>query len=300
MDNPLALALERLLEGPFSLLLGDHWRHQVPAEGGFHQRLREELANTGESPPPEHLPTSALAQQYLLRLGEKELDFVFQETLGNEGISPSLLEMLARGLWPGVHVTLLRLPLLECILAEHRPELTLHVIQPPEPGGKRATVMRREAGGKRWERLARPPAVLDLERDLVVLRLYRGYLPSNLRDRPLLTEDDFLLGVHALEQMLPTDLADAIQGVLLRNPALLMGLSMLSWEHRMLLYRLFGQRALPLDSLVVVEPGRQEECRLWEEGRGLPGKSPLRNAFEASAEVLLGLLGARGSRGRAS
>jgi CHAT domain-containing protein len=300
LDNPLALALERLREGPFSLLLGDQWGHQRPALEGFHQRLREEIANTGTAPPPEHLSTSALAQQYLLLLGEKELDFVFQETLGDEETPPPLLEALARGLKPGVHVTLLRLPLLERALAEHQPGLTLHVIQPPEPGGKRATVMRREAGGKRWERLARPPALLDLERELVVLRLYRGYLPQNLRDRPLLTEDDFLLGVNALEQMLPPDLADAIQSALLRNPALLLGLSMLSWDHRMLLYRLFGQRALPAGSLAVVEPGGQEECRLWEEGRGLPGKAQLRNVFEAQAEVLTELFGARSAGGQAS
>jgi len=299
-DNPLALALEPLLEAPFSLLLGDQWGHQRPALEDFHQRLREELANTGGAQPPEHLATSALAQQYLLRLGEKELDFVFQETLGDEGTPPPFLGMLARGAKPGVHVTLLRLPLLEQALAEHRPELTLYVIQPPEPGGKRATVMRREAGGKRWERLARPPAMLDLERELVVLRLYRGYLPPNLHDRPLLTEDDFLLGVHALEQMLPPDLADAIQSALLRHPTLLLGLSMLSWNHRMLLYRLFGQHALPSGSLAVVEPGGQEECKLWEEGRGLPGKAPLRNVFETSAEVLTELLVARGSGQRAS
>jgi hypothetical protein len=297
-DNPLALALERLLVGPFSLVLGEQGGHPRAALEGFHQRLREELSDTG-APPPEHLSTSALAQRYLLRLGDKELDFAFQETLGAEE-APPLLEALARGLRPGVHLTLLRLPLLERALAEHRPELTLYAIQPPEPGGKRATVMRREAGGKRWERLARPPSLLDLERELVVLRLYRGYLPPNLHDRPLLTEDDFLLGVHALEQMLPPDLADAIQSALLRNPALLLGLSMLSWDHRMLLYRLFGQHPLPSGSLAVVEPGAQEECRLWEEGRGLPGKAPLRNVFEASAEVLTALLEARGSGGEAS
>ncbi|REG22475.1 CHAT domain-containing protein [Archangium gephyra] len=300
MDNPLTLALERLLEGPFSLLLGDHWGQQGPALDSFHQRLREELAHAGVAPPPEHLSTSALAQQYLLRLGEKELDFVFQETLGGEETPPPLLELLARGSKPGVHVTLLRLPLLERALAEHRPELTLYVIQPPEPGGKRATVMRREAGGKRWERLARPPALLDLERELVVLRLYRGYLPPNLHDRPLLTEDDLLLGVHALEQMLPPDLADALQSALLRHPALLVGLSMFSWDHRMLLYRLFGSQALPPGSLAVVEPGGQQECGLWEEGRGLPGKAPLRNVFEASGEVLTALLEAQGSGGRTS
>jgi hypothetical protein len=299
-DNPLALALERLLEGPFSLLLGDQWGHQRPALEDFHQRLREELAHTGGAPPPEHLATSALAQRYLLRLGEKELDFVFQETLGSEETPPPLLELLARGARPGVHVTLLRQPLLERALAEHRPELTLYVIQPPEPGGKRATVMRREAGGKRWERLAQPPALLDLERELTVLRLYRGYLPQNLRDRPLLTEDDFLLGVHALQQMLPPDLADAIQSALLRNPALLLGLSMLSWDHRMLLYRLFGQHTLPSGSFAVVEPGGQEDRGLWEEGRGLPGKAPLHHVFEASAEELTALLAARDSGGGAS
>ncbi|AKJ03749.1 Glutamate synthase [NADPH] large chain [Archangium gephyra] len=161
-------------------------------------------------------------------------------------------------------------------------------------------MMRREAGGKRWERLARPPALLDLERELVVLRLYRGYLPPNLHDRPLLTEDDLLLGVHALEQMLPPDLADALQSALLRHPALLVGLSMFSWDHRMLLYRLFGSQALPPGSLAVVEPGGQQECGLWEEGRGLPGKAPLRNVFEASGEVLTALLEAQGSGGRTS
>jgi hypothetical protein len=94
--------------------------------------------------------------------------------------------------------------------------------------------MQRRAGGSRWERLREPPAALDTGREVVVLRLCSGYLPSRHFSRPLLTEDDYLLGIRSLASLLPPELADPIQSVLSPRPLLFIGLSQLNWSHRML------------------------------------------------------------------
>jgi hypothetical protein len=102
--------------------------------------------------------------------------------------------------------------------------------------------------------------------------------------RPLITEDQYLLGINDLESMLPLELADALMGELNHRPALLLGLSMLTWHHRMLLYRLFGKRPMPNGSLVVLEPGETER-ELWERGRILPARAGVQ-VIELSAKDL--------------
>ncbi len=197
---------------------------------------------------------------------------------GTPGKASPLIDALARRLMPGVHITLLRLPLLELALAEQQPERSLYVVQPPGLEGREgrtALVKHREPGARRWENvdLKRMP-MLDLDREVVVLRLYRGYLPPNIFMRPLVTEDDYLLGIQDLEDMLPSvpiELVDEIGQKLKRRPMLLMGMSLLAWHHRMLLYRLFRDRPLPDGSVVVLEPGMRERD-LWEAGQCLPGK----------------------------
>ena len=120
--------------------------------------------------------------------------------------------------------------------------------------------------------------MLDPEQDLIVLRLYRGYLPPSVFMRPLLTEDDYLLGVTGLDTLLGQDLADPLMGVLNTRPALILGISMLEWHHRILLYRLFGPRPLQSGSVVVLEPG--------ERGAGAVGAQAHPSPREAGVEVL--------------
>src|SRR5262249_3703502 len=119
---PPSPALQRLLERPFTLLLGDQWKDENLVLEGFRERLCEGLADEGVAALPG-LPLSALTERYALRYGERELDSELQEVFGSAGTSSPVITALARRLVPGVHVTLLRLPVLELALAEQRPEL---------------------------------------------------------------------------------------------------------------------------------------------------------------------------------
>ncbi|MFY0563722.1 CHAT domain-containing protein [Archangium lansingense] len=279
-----APALHRLLEQPFTLVLGDRWKDERVMLDGFRERLRQTLTRKVGSLPAE-LSMSTLTQHYALHFGEKDLDEVFQDAFGDAAAALPLIGALARKLRPGFHVTLLRLPLLELALAEEQPERTLYVIQPSGAAdGGRATVRKREGGGKSWEKLRELPESFDLSKELVVLRHYCGYLPPHVFMRPLLTEDDYLLGINELEAMLPLELADSLMGELNIRPVLLLGLSMLTWHHRMLLYRLFGKRPLPSGSLVILEPGEKER-ELWERGRILPARAGVQ-VLELSASEL--------------
>jgi CHAT domain-containing protein len=283
--SPPDPALARILEQPFSLVLGDRWEEEDPILHGLRERLLGELTQKTGSVSPE-LPLITLAQHFALRIGQEALDYEFQEVFGQTDFMPPLVSQLARRLGAGVHVTLLRLPVLEQALAEQHPELTLLVIQPSSRADGQAVMMRREAGGGRWERLREVPAPPDTERDVVVLRLSSGYLPSHHFSRPLLTEDDYLLGVRSLSRLLPFELVEPIQSVLSVRPLLLVGMSLMTWCHRMLLYQLFGRRALMRGSVALLDP-RTHEQEVWEEGRGLPGRMGVR-ALETTDEELVG------------
>jgi hypothetical protein len=277
-------ALGHLLEQPFSLLLGDVWEEQHPELRALFERLRQRLVRKLGADLPV-MPLSMLAQHFALRIGEDALGQEFQDVFGTVEYMPPLADTLSRSLSAGVHVTLLHLPVLELALARHRPELTINVIQPSWQEAGSFTVFRREGGLQRWERLHdEVPPAFEVERELVVLRLCAGYLPPKLFSRPVLTEDDYLLGARGLEHVLPPELTDPVLGVLKRRPALLMGLSMLSWSHRMLLHHLFGGAPLPRDSLAIVDP-RSLEHDIWESGKGLPGSQGVM-VFETRDEEL--------------
>ncbi len=268
--GPLPTPLRLLLNQPFSMLLGDRWSDERSALEDFRSRLRQGLEDA-RVPAPSGLPMSALTQRYVFRMGKDSLDSEFQDVFGRMDESLPLVDALALRMGPGVHVTLLRRPVLELALARQRKDLTLYVAQPPEPGQKRAPLMRREAGREVWESLDVLPASLDLRKDVLLLRLYRGYMPREHFEQPLLTEDDYLLGVRELESMLSPELSDELLAILRARPVLLLGMSMLTWHHRMMLYRLFEERPLPRGSLALLEPGESER-ELWVAGTSLPGR----------------------------
>ncbi|WNG47122.1 CHAT domain-containing protein [Archangium minus] len=282
--SPPSPVLAQLLEQPFSLVLGDRWEEESPILRDLRNRLQGELTQKTGDVPPE-LPLSTLAEHFALRIGHDELDYEFQDVFGQTDFMPPLVRLLARQLGAGVHITILRLPLLEQAIAEAHPELTLYVIQPSSRADRHAVIMRRQAGERRWERLREVPAALDTEREVVVLRLCSGYLPAHHFSRPLITEDDYLLGIRSLASLLPFELADSIQSVLSLRPILLVGLSQLSWCHRMLLYQLFGRRALMRGSVAILDP-RTREKEVWEEGRGLPGETGVR-ALDSTDDELM-------------
>ncbi|WP_437622746.1 hypothetical protein [Sorangium sp. So ce1151] len=294
----LDLLRERLrVESPHVLHFLGHGRvrdgkSERPALDGFRDRLLKEVDRPPGAAPPG-LPMSALAQRFALRCGADTLEAEFQHAFRAAAAIPPLFAALARSLGPGVHTTLLRTPVLEQALAEHQPDRRIYAIQPDRES---TVVLLREPGGARWARLAGSSPSIDPEEDIVVLRLYRGFRPDDAFSAPLLTEDDYLLGFRELEKALPPESADDILDALATEPALLMGLSLHLWDHRMLLYRLFGKRPLPRRSLAVVEP-EDGERELWEKGTSLPGKEGVA-VIEASAEELGAWLGAGANGGR--
>jgi hypothetical protein len=277
--------LDKLLSRPFSLVLGDRLHTDRAALRGFRERL---LAELGASEPSlAHLPMSTLAQRFAQRRGADTLEAEFQAAFRAGGPVSPLFTALARKLGPGVHTTLLRTPVLEQALAEQRKDRTLYAIQPDRES---TAVLRRPAGGDRWERLVAPVPPIDPDRDIAVLRLYRGYRADDAYSAPLLTEDDYLLGFRELPRALPPESADDLLDAVATQPALVTGLSLLTWHHRMLLHHLFGARPAPRRSLVAVDPS-DDEHDLWEKGTSLPGKEGIA-VLDATADELTAWLDA--------
>jgi hypothetical protein len=287
--EPAVRSLLELIQQPCSLLLGDAW-------GNALEELRKKLGEKLLEAPwaaTEALPMSALAQRYALRWGEEKLSPRFQEAVGELIPSMPLVEALARRLGPGFHLTLLRQPVLELALAARRPELPLYVLQPLK-SEDRSLLIRQHVAGRGWVSLEELPASLDTKRDVIVVRLYRGYLPDRVFGPPLLTEDDYLRNVRELESVLPPQLANMILSALDSQPALLLGMSLLSWDHRHLLQCLF-KRPLPRRSTVVLEPG-DATGESWRMGRGLPGGLGVQ-AVHVAASELAALIEALGDGG---
>jgi len=273
----LAPAVSRLLAKPFSLILGDRSREQRRPLEAFRDRLHKELAKAAITTPPT-IPMSMLAQRFALYRGEPKLGAEFQKTFRSGAPPPAFIEALARVLSPGVHTTLLRYPWLELCAAEHQPERTIYVIQPGEEG---TLILRRAASEADWEEIAAPEDI-DAAKDIILFRPYGGYTPEHVFSKPLLTEDDYVFGTTDIESALPRDLANEILGALCYRPALLLGLSVHTSHHRMLMQRLYP-RGIPRGSLAVLDPEEGERA-LWEKGAGLPGKREGAEVLEASPE----------------
>lgn len=271
--------LARIVRTPFSLVLGDRWKDDRVALDKFRDKLQKELAKTVE--PPAGLSMSALAQWFALYRGSDKLGSEFQKAFRAELEPPPVVTAMARLLCPGVHTTLLRNPWLELSVAEAQLDRTIYVIQPGDDG---ALVMKREAGADDWEELDAPPVDVNIDEEILILRPYRGYTPEQVFTRPLLTEDDYYLRLRELWSLLPVDLVNAILRTIGRRPALLLGLSMLTAHHRMLLHNLHT-RGVPRESLAVVDQV-DRESKLWESGAGLPGKNEGVEVVETNVEAL--------------
>ncbi|WP_437293118.1 CHAT domain-containing protein [Sorangium sp. So ce426] len=274
-------ALGRMLGKPFSLLLGDRFRGQRPLISGFRDKLHKELAKAA-APAAPGLSMSSLAQRVALHRGVPKLDAEFQKTFRGGAPPPPFIEALARAVGPGVHTTLLRHPWLEQAVAEKHPRRTIYVLHQGDQG---LILLCREAGGTDWEELDAPPETIDPEQEIVLFRPYGGYTPEHVFARPLLTEDDYQLSLRDLDGALPRDLANAILSTLSYRPALLLGMSVVTGHHRLLLHRLYP-RGVPRGSLAVIDP-EDAERELWKKGSGLPGKNEgLDDVIEASMEDL--------------
>jgi hypothetical protein len=273
--------LRALLERPFSLLIGD--RHDRPALDVLRGKI-------DGKPPSPALPLPTVAQRFVFRHGSTKLGMEFQDACQVSGPSPPLLDEVAHRAGPGIHVSLLRHPVLEEALARCHPDRTLSVILPHDQA---AAVCQRRAHGTTWDRLDEAPKI-DLDQEIVVLRLYRGLTPRRLFIAPLLTEDDYLFDLPELDSVLPRPLVDALLCSLYARPALCLGLSLEAWDHRVALHRLFRRRPLGVGSLAVLDPGDPQR-ELWGGGAGLPGKAGVA-VVEAAEDQLAAMLARSGPR----
>ncbi len=274
-------ALEQLLDTSHGLVL-DRGAAGEDLDGlqRFRSSLERALRAAGES-EGETLALGTLTQRYALYAGQGRLNRMFQKSLAlGESLSiPPIVDALGATLRPGVHVTLLWLPVLEHALLRHHADRTIYVVQTgyPNSGEKRVVLVRAPTDGG-WDELEDVPEHLDLARDYVVLRLYGGYSPEEnpILTTPRITEDDFIQGLMELGELLPPDWESQLMGWLRMHPALCLGISVLEWRHRMLLQWLFDYRAAPEGSVVLLGP-EEREAELWRrQGASLPGRGKIR------------------------
>lgn len=286
--QPIAIppSLTRIIRAPFSLVLGDRWQDEREARLKFRSKLHNELRQASIS-LPEGLPMGTVAQWFALHRGPAKLGTEFQKSFQATMTPPAIVSAIARWLGPGVHTTLLRNSWLESSLAAEQPTRTIYVIQPDDD---KALFMRRQAHADDWEDLDILPKNLNINEDIVVLRPYRGYTLYNTYVRPLLTEDEYHLRLRELweTKIMPADLANAMLRVLAYRPALILGLSMLTAHHRMLLHNLFVD-GIPRESVAVIDPQDQESA-LWRSGGGLPGARRDIDIVETAEQALSGIL----------
>lgn len=297
-SGELPPALAGLLKGAFSLILGEAWADGATLDlyGRLREGLREALQAAGEACDGAG-PLFSLAQRYALKAGRVRLDRLFQKILyavHSRHDAPAIIDAIARHLRPGVHTTLLWLPLLEHAITRYHPDRTVYVIQPGPPGHEeRRLVMVRAPGSDEWEEIEALP-VLRLEADFVVLRLYGGYSPESapILMSPQLTEDDHIQGLFDLRDIIPPAWENTLMGWVRTRPVLCLGVSALDWRHRMLLRHLFDQRPPPSGSLALLGVDQGED-EIWEKrGAGLPGTGHFAIVRESTEALVDGLRGA--------
>jgi hypothetical protein len=280
----LAPALSALLERPFSIVLGDMEEDRAT----LRQELAQFMVDNGDK-PSEGMPLSAMTQRCLLRFGQEVLHSLFQQALTSFAHTPSpLVGALGRIVPPGVHVTLLFRPDLERALAEHQPSRTVYAIQPSISGGGKPRVVKRAAGTTAWKMEPVLPKRIDLEREIVMLRMYGGYSAEArpIFSQPVLTEDDHINGVLGVEGRSSPAWLEELLGLPRTRAGLLIGLSALDWRHRMLLRWLYDQRPAPKDTIAILPPTADpSEPEIWETGGGLPGNGRVASIFEEYASL---------------
>ncbi len=264
-EDGLADAIQTLLKQPFTLLLGDTG-HDSTAD--LHDQLRQSLQTTLETPDAKdnQTPLHALAQRYALSAGRSRVERMLQRVLksahARQEPSP-FLEALAPQMPPGVHCTLLWLPLLEHAIARHHPDRHVYVVLPGTEEDVRQIVLWRPPGSDDWDELESLPPI-QLDRDFVILQLYGGYTPeaTSTLFRPQITEDDHIERFAELRHMLPSVWRSRVLSCIRMRPIMCVGISALDWRHRTLLRWLFDRRPLPEHSVAVLT--QQAEGPMWE------------------------------------
>ncbi|WP_437721675.1 CHAT domain-containing protein [Sorangium sp. So ce861] len=277
----LSPALQSLLERPFTMVLGN----LEEGRAALRTELLAFMKESGDT-APESLSLSALTQRCALKFGQESLHTLFQQALMTslEEPGPPLARALARFVAPGVHITLLWRPHMERAIAEAHPQRNVFAIQPSRLGtGGKPLVMKRAAGAATWRMEPVLPKRFELDRDVVILRLYGGYSagPRPILSHPVLTEDDHIHGfLGALGLDPPVWMEELLSRPRVQS-GLFVGLSALDFRHRMLLRWLYDQRQAPSDSLALLASDADpSEPEIWESGCGLPGGGRIASVIE--------------------
>ncbi len=280
----LAPPLQMLLDKPpFTLVVGDIDEDR--------ELLRKELLaflhENGDTPDPT-LPLSVITQRCMLKFGEEVLQSLFQQTIASspQDERPLLLDAMGALVPPGVHVTLLWRPHLERSIAEQQPDKTLYAIQVSMTSSNaKPRTVKRAAGTSSWKMEPTMPKRFDVDRDIIILRMYGGYSPESrpIFSQPVLTEDDH---IHGLLGERPPQWLEELLAWPRTQPGLFLGLSVLDWRNRLLLRWLYDQRPAPKDSLAILPPAVDpSEPEIWDTGGGLPGTSRIAAIIEESNDL---------------
>ncbi|WP_148313632.1 CHAT domain-containing protein [Sorangium cellulosum] len=282
----LAPALQGLLEGAFTMIVGD----LDDDRAALRKDITSFMQENGDT-RVEGLSLSTLTQRCVLRFGQEVLHSLFQQSLtqAQPAELPPLIEALARFVRPGVHVTLLWRPHLERAVAAAHPQRTVYAIQPSMVGSSgKPRVVKRAAGATSWKMEPLLPKRFDLESEIVVLRLYGGYSAEArpIFSPPILTDDDHIHGLLGAEGLRPPTWMQELLGKPRTQSGLFLGLSILDWRHRMFLRWLYDQRPAPKDSLVLLLPDAEPaEVEIWDSGAGLPGAARIAAITEDPAQL---------------
>jgi hypothetical protein len=282
----MAPALQALLDQPFTMVLGD-----LDEDRDVVRKELEHFMTENGNTANDSMPLSALTQLCMLRFGHEVLHSIFQQALipNPQEKPPPLVDALGRLIPPGVHATLLWRPHLERSIAEKQPDRTIYAIQPSlTSAGAKPRVVKRMAGTTVWKMEPILPKRFDLDKEIIVLRLYGGYSPElrPIFSTPLLTEDDHINGLLGAEGLRPPAWMEELLARPRIQPGVFLGLSVLDWRHRMLLRWLYDQRPAPKDSLALLSPQTNEtEPEIWESGGGLPGTSRIAPIVEDPVQL---------------
>lgn len=280
----IAPPLQMLLEKPpFTLVVGDIDEDR--------ELLRKELLTflqeNGDNPDP-NVALSVITQRCVLKFGEEVLHSLFQQAVvtSPQDDRPPLIEAIGALVPPGVHVTLLWRPHLERTIAEKQPDKTIYAIQVSITGNNaKPRIVKRMAGAAVWKMEPVMPKRFDVERDIVILRMYGGYSPEPrpIFSQPVLTEDDH---IHGLLGDRPPQWLEELLAWPRTQSGLFLGLSVLDWRNRLLLRWLYDQRPAPKDSLAILAPHFDpSEPEIWDTGGGLPGTSRIAAIVEDAGEL---------------
>ncbi len=261
----LAPALQHVLEKPFSLVLGDGQDSRASLKKEIEQFLHDQGVTL-----PANLPLSTVMQQCSMRYGIDVLHSIFQSSMIEQlrEPPPPFVEAMGQIIPAGIHITLLWQPHLERAIAAAQAQKNVYAIQPSVRASGKPRVVKRAAGTNAWKMEASIPGRLDVDNDIVVLRVYGGYSPETrpIFSQPLLTEDDHLFSLKNLSWV------DDMLSLPRTRPGLLAGLTLRKWRHRMLLRWLYDERPPPKDSLAIISPQVDgAEAAIWDSGGWLDG-----------------------------